>query len=75
LRAAEHIFELANTAPTKLLTVIPYSFYPETEWRDDLELGATELYFALASVVSRAVLPRRIRRTTSAKPPTGRTPT
>ena len=40
---------LANTAPTKLLTVIPYSFYPETEWRDDLELGATELYFALAS--------------------------
>ena len=49
LRAAEHIFDLANTAPTKLLTVIPYSFYPETEWRDDLELGATELYFALAS--------------------------
>jgi endoglucanase len=49
LRSAEHIFGLANTAPTKLLTVIPYSFYPETEWRDDLELGATELYFALAS--------------------------
>jgi endoglucanase len=49
LRAGEHIFDLANTAPTKLLTVIPYSFYPETEWRDDLELGATELYLALAS--------------------------
>jgi endoglucanase len=49
LHAAEHIFDLANTAPTKLLTVIPYSFYPETEWRDDLELGATELYFAVAS--------------------------
>src|SRR5205085_10767742 len=29
------------------LTVIPFSFYPETEWRDDLELGAVELYFAL----------------------------
>ena len=25
----------------------PFSFYPETEWRDDLELGATELYFAV----------------------------
>jgi endoglucanase len=32
-----------------LLTAIPFSFYPETEWRDDLELGATELYFATAS--------------------------
>jgi endoglucanase len=49
LRSAEHIFDLADTAPTKLLTVIPYSFYPESEWRDDLELGATELYLAVAS--------------------------
>jgi len=49
LLAAEHIFDLANTAPSgNLLTVIPFSFYPETEWRDDLELGATELYDALA---------------------------
>jgi len=48
LLSAEHIFDLANTAPTgNLLTAIPYSFYPESEWRDDLELGATELYFAL----------------------------
>jgi len=48
LRSAEHIFDLANTAPTgNLLTVGPFDFYPETEWRDDLELGATELYFAL----------------------------
>jgi endoglucanase len=48
LASAEHIFDLANTAPSgNLLTVIPFSFYPETEWRDDLELGATELYFAL----------------------------
>src|SRR5215831_6612974 len=46
LLAAEHIFDLANTAPSgNLLTVIPFSFYPETEWRDDLELAATELYF------------------------------
>jgi len=49
LLAAEHIFELANTNPSgDLLTVIPFSFYPESEWRDDLELGATELYNALA---------------------------
>jgi endoglucanase len=48
LLSAEHIFDLANTAPSgNLLTVIPFSFYPETEWRDDLELGATELYFAV----------------------------
>src|SRR5215813_7647136 len=48
LLSAEHIFDLANTAPSgNLLTVIPFSFYPESEWRDDLELGATELYLAL----------------------------
>jgi endoglucanase len=50
LSSAEHIFDLANTAPSgNLLTVAPFSFYPETEWRDDLELGATELYFAVQS--------------------------
>lgn len=49
LVAAEHIFDLADTAPTgNLLTVAPFDFYGEGEWRDDLELGATELYFALA---------------------------
>jgi endoglucanase len=48
LLSAEHIFDLANTnSRGNLLTVIPFSFYPETEWRDDLEWGATELYFAL----------------------------
>jgi endoglucanase len=48
LLSAEHIFDLANTAPSgNLLTAGPFDFYPETEWRDDLELGATELYFAL----------------------------
>lgn len=48
LTSAEHVFDLANTAPSgNLLTAIPFSFYPETEWRDDLELGATELYFAV----------------------------
>ena len=48
LLSAEHVFDLANTAPSgNLLTVGPYDFYPEVEWRDDMELGATELYFAL----------------------------
>lgn len=50
LVSAEHIFALADTAPTgDLITTAPFDFYGETEWRDDLELGATELYFALAT--------------------------
>ncbi|MFL5332116.1 MAG: glycoside hydrolase family 9 protein [Geminicoccaceae bacterium] len=48
LRAAEHQFDLADTSPSgDLTTVIPFDFYPETEWRDDLELGAAELALAL----------------------------
>jgi endoglucanase len=58
LLSAEHIFDLANTAPSgNLLTVIPFSFYPETEWRDDLEWGAAELYFAVQSGSLPAGLP------------------
>ena len=49
LRSGEHIFALADTHPGRLLTVIPYDFYPETEWRDDMELGATELAIATRS--------------------------
>jgi endoglucanase len=50
LLAGEHIFDLADTAPSgNLTTYLPYSFYPETEWRSDLELGAVELYLAAAS--------------------------
>ena len=37
--------------------MIPFGFYPETEWRDDLELGATELYDALAAATPPAGLP------------------
>lgn len=48
LFAAEHVFDLADTSPKgNLLTTAPFDFYPENEWRDDLELGAAELYFAL----------------------------
>jgi endoglucanase len=62
LLSAEHIFDLADTSSTgALLTTAPFNFYDETEWRDDLELGATELYFALANADSSlpAVLPHR----------------
>ena len=49
LLAGQHIFDLADTAPSgNLTTYLPFSFYPETEWRSDLELGATELYLATA---------------------------
>jgi len=48
LLAGEHVFDLANTAPTgNLMTAAPFDFYPETEWRDDLEWGATEMFLAL----------------------------
>jgi endoglucanase len=47
LREAEHIFDLADTSPqSELLTASPHDFYGESEWRDDMELGATELYLA-----------------------------
>jgi endoglucanase len=48
LLSAEHVFDLAKTPPTgNLLTVAPNDFYSESEWRDDMELGAAELFFAL----------------------------
>jgi endoglucanase len=63
LQNAEDIFALADTsyadpAPSVnsgtctsgcLLTIVPFDGYPETVWDDDMELGATELYFALRS--------------------------
>jgi endoglucanase len=50
LLSGQHIFDLADPNPQgNLLTYLPFSFYPETEWRSDLELGAVELYFATAS--------------------------
>jgi endoglucanase len=50
LVSAQHVYDLANTNPSgDLVTVIPFSFYPETEWRDDLELAAVELHRALVA--------------------------
>ncbi len=63
LKNAEDILALADTsyadpansvgsgtcASGCLLTIMPFDGYPETVWDDDMELGATELYFALQS--------------------------
>jgi endoglucanase len=71
LKNAEHIFALANTSLADpaasvgsgtctsgcLLTIIPFDGYPETVWEDDMELGATELYFALQSAGGASNLP------------------
>lgn len=54
---AEHVFDLADTHPGRLQTAIAFDFYPETEWRDDLEWGATELYDALAAGAPPSGLP------------------
>jgi endoglucanase len=58
LLSAEDVFDLADTSPSgDLLTTAPFDFYGETEWRDDLELGAAELFFALQCRPSRSGLP------------------
>jgi endoglucanase len=70
LRNAEEIFALADTsypdpAPSIdsgtcsncLVTITPFDGYPENVWDDDMELGATELYFALQSASESGNLP------------------
>jgi endoglucanase len=49
LKDAEDVFNLADLHPGRLQTAVPFGFYPEKEWRDDLEWGATELYDALSA--------------------------
>ncbi len=47
LQAGQAIYDQANTHPQGgLLTALPHDYYSEQEWRDDLELGAVELYLA-----------------------------
>lgn len=49
LLAAEHVYDLAKTANVgQLLTAAQFDYYPEVEWREDMELAAVELYFATA---------------------------
>ena len=57
LFAGQHIFDLADTDPGRLLTFSPFAYYPETEWRSDLELGAAELYRATGATGVPADLP------------------
>ena len=49
LRQAKLLYAQADTEspPEELVTALPHAFYPEDVWRDDMELGATEI--ALAS--------------------------
>jgi len=49
LSTAAQIFCLAATTNiTTLTTAYAHEFYPEDEWRDDLEWGAVELHLAFA---------------------------
>ena len=58
LRSAETVFALASLHwKGRLRTVAPYDFYPETTWRDDMMLGATELARALQAAGSPGGLP------------------
>jgi endoglucanase len=55
LRSAQTVYSLAGTHwHGRLQTVLPYGFYPESSWRDDLMLGATELALAERSAGQRA---------------------
>jgi endoglucanase len=70
LKNAEDIFSLADisdltdpTTTTNLLTIIPFDGYGESVWDDDMELGATELYFALKSAGRAENLPPGLIRT------------
>ena len=47
LETAAQIFAQAKTQDVgQLVTSLPFAFYPESAWRDDLELGAAELALA-----------------------------
>lgn len=73
---AEDVFALADTsysdpAPVQyggtcgncLLTITPFDGYPENVWDDDMELGATELYFALRAAGGAQNLPAGLQHT------------
>jgi endoglucanase len=46
LNTAARIYGLADTRPGTLVTTVPYGYYPETSWQDDLALGGAELALA-----------------------------
>lgn len=49
LREATSLYAMADTAspPHPLVSALPHAFYPESTWRDDMELGAVEIARAL----------------------------
>ena len=48
LQCAIHVYALARTKNVgQLTTATDYNYYPETEWRDDMEFGAVELSRAM----------------------------
>jgi len=58
LREAETVYAQAGTHwKGQLLTALPWDFYPETSWRDDMMLGAAELARALQDAGRPAALP------------------
>ena len=49
LGVAAQVFAAARTSnvkPSQVVTALPHAFYPESSWRDDMELGAAELALA-----------------------------
>lgn len=51
------ILHRASTHPRSLVTTTPFDYYPEQQWRDDMELGAAEVFRATATTSERAGLP------------------
>ena len=45
-QAATSLYAMANLSPGTLVTALPRDYYPEDTWRDDMELGATEIALA-----------------------------
>jgi len=53
LASAETVYGLAKTSQVgQLVTTAPYDYYGETSWRDDMELGASELALAVAQATN-----------------------
>ena len=51
LNSAKHIYSQAKTSGvTTLTTTAPFDYYPEAEWRDDMEFGAIQLYKATFAI-------------------------
>ena len=56
LLLAQSLYAMANTAspPHPLISALPFAFYPESTWADDMELGATEIARARRAMGDRA---------------------